>query len=295
MVAAFDGIADVNRRQYIDRAGLEPVIQSFGGSTLQQRLRNGAFEAGRVLSKYVSSLSYDQVAAEELFSKVEAWQSANQYQFESIIRSGADTVPEQVKLAFGDNAARQFIVSSYAEACRGLPAWSGGAIADSIKFDPRMSQSIAQADAENRLVVFSQIVLLERQGALSTIFRSSGTSGLGAAFLAAIPSAGYVAITIIGAALIAGFVVLARSWLDLKQTDMWIKERCAKNPEKCDETLKLAIENMFGGRSPGGGGSAVFSEVGSQIGMYLGLGLLAYVGVTLVLPAARDALKEKTA
>lgn len=289
---AFGDLASMNRREYVERAGLDPVIQGFGGSTLQARLNNGAIKAGEVLSKYVGSLAYSDVAAQEMFSKVEAWQAANRYQFEAIMRSGANTVPEQVKLAFGDETARQFVVAAYSQAVKGIKAWDGGAIGAAVKVDQTMTQAVAQADAENRLIVFAQIVLLERQGTLQRIFSRSGASGLG------LDPATAVVIGVAIVAVIAGIVVMARSWMDLKYTDRWIEDRCRISPQTCDDTLKTAIDNMFEGKSPGGGGEAtkeVLSALTGQVGMYLGIGLLAYVGVVFVLPAARDAMREKTA
>lgn len=286
---AFGDLASMNRREYIDRAGLDPVIQGFGGASLQERLGNGAVKAGQILSKYVGSLSYSDIGAQEMFSKVEAWQAANQYQFEAIMRSGSSTVPEQVKLAFGDEAARQFIVAAYSQAVKGIKAWDGGAIGAAIKIDPKMTQSVAQADAENRLIVFAQIVLLERQGTLQKIFTRGGASGLG------LDPGTVVLIGVAIVAVIAGIVVMARSWMDLQYTDKWIEERCRINPQACDDTLKAAIDNMFEGKSPGGGASEVLSELPRQVGMYLGIGLLAYVGTAFILPAARKAMKEKHA
>lgn len=290
---AFGDLASMNRREYVDRAGLDPVIQGFGGSTLQERLGNGAIQAGRVLSKYVGSLAYSDVAAREMFNKVEAWQAANSYQFEAIMRSGADTVPEQVRLAFGDQAARQFVVASYSQAVKGIKAWDGGAIGAAVKVDSSMTQSVAQADAENRLIVFAQIILLDRDGTLQEIFSRSGASGFGELTVGAIA---LISVAVVGA--IAGIVVLARSYMDLSYTDKWIEERCRINPSQCDDTLNRAIDNMFEGKSPGGGGADTTKEFVSSLtgplGTALGIGLLAYIGVTFVLPAARDAMKEKT-
>ena len=137
-------------------------------------------------------------------------------------------------------------------------------------------------------------MLLERDGTLQKIFDRSATSGFGELTTGAIILIG-VAIV----AAIAGICVMARSWMDLRQTDRWIQERCRLNPDKCDETLEKAIDNMFEGRSPGGGGGGGGVEagaaLGSQIGMYLGIGLLAYIGFAFVLPAARDAMTERNA
>lgn len=287
---AFGDLTALNRREYVDRAGLEPVIASFGGATLQQRLANGAKAAAQILTRYVGSLSYSDVAAEEMFSKVDAWQTANRYQFEAIMRSGANTVPEQVKLAFGDEAARQFVVAAFSQAVKGLKAWDGGAIRDGIMTDQRMTQAIAEADAENRLIVFAQIVILERDGTLRKFFDPKAAAGMGE-----LATGTAIVIGLAVVALIAGIVVMARSWMDLRYTDNWIRERCRINPEKCDRTLENAIDNMFEGKSPGGGSQEVLSQTASQVGKYLGIGLLAYVGFVFVLPAVRDAYREKDA
>lgn len=289
MFAALAGLAEVNRQEYIDRANLEPVIRGFGGSTMNQMLVNGAKQAASVLSKYTSTLTYDRLAANELLDKIEVWQAAHSEQISAYIRSGATTVPQQIGLAFDPQTAARFILASFSQAVQGLPAWSGTAVSDAVRTDPTLTESKAQADAQARLITFASIIRLDQQGQLESYFRP-GLSGLGLEPV----STTTVVVAVVVTALVC-LTCIAFKLIDIEETNAWVEKRCKQSPDKCDETIEKVILGKIEKEKQGGVSflpSAKDLGLG-DIGKYLGIGVLAYIGVKYVVPAAISAASKK--
>ena len=293
-LVAFSGLAEVSRQEYVDRAGLQPIIDSFGGSTMNEMLANGAMQAAKVLSKYVGALSYDKLAADELFNKIEAWQAANGSRLQQFIRSGAETIPEQIRLAFDSRTAQQFIVASFASAVQGLPAWRGSLVSSAVKVDPSLTYAMAEADGKSRLITFSTIVLLERQGVLVEIFNPpKGTSGLGNP-LVALPVAAWWVVGVVAVAAVCGIVYLAINYQDQKRLNNLLKIKCEQNPSQCDRAIDEAINAELQRQ-----GKPALAQVSEAFGLkYLGVaagvGILAYLGAKFVLPAWSKAKREES-
>lgn len=291
-LVAFAGLEEINRQEYVDRAGLQPIIDSFGGKTLNETLVNGAMQAARILSQYVGALTYDKLAADELFDKIQAWQASHGSQLQQYIRSGAETIPEQIRLAFDSKTAQQFIVASFASAANGLPGWKGSAISNAIKTDPTMTQSRAYGDGRSRLVTFSTIVLLERQGVLREIFNPPpGMNGMGAAPVAIAAALPWI-IAVVAVAAVCGIVYLALSYKDQQQLNFWVSEKCRRSPAECDATIDQVLQAEIARQ-----GKPALSQVSEAFGLkYLGaavgIGILAYVGAKYVLPSVLEARKS---
>jgi len=292
-LVAFSGLEEINRQEYVDRAGLQPIIDSFGGATLNERLVNGSIQAARILSKYVGALTYDKLAAKELFNKIETWQANHGAQLQQYIRSGAETIPEQIRLAFDSKTSQQFIVASFATAAEGLPAWQGTAISNAIRKDPSLTQDRAMGDGRSRLITFSTIVLLDRQGVLHEIFNPPpGANGFGAlpvALAAALPW--IVGVTALAA--VCGLVYLALSYKDQQQLNHWVEEKCKLSPQECSAAIDRVIEAEVArqGKPPLAQVSEAFGL--KYLGAAVGVGILAYVGAKYVLPAALDARSRR--
>lgn len=291
-LVAFSGLAEVNRQEYVDRAGLQPIIDSFGGRTMNEMLQNGAVQAARILSNYVGAISYDRLAANELFDKIEAWQTTHGAQLEQYIRSGATTVPEQIRLAFDSKTAQQFIVASFASATRSLPAWRGSAVSNAVKGDPSLTYAQADADGKSRLITFATIVLLEREGILRQIFiPPPGTNGLG--FLPVLAAAAPWIIAVVALAAVCGIIYLAISYQDQQRLNSWVEEKCRRSPDQCDATIDKVIDAEIARQ--GKPALAQISEAFGlkSVGIAAGVALVAYVGVKYGIPAWRESRRER--
>lgn len=267
---AFDGLADVQRREYVDMMGLEPIMQSFGGKTATENLVNGMNAALGILKKYTSTLTFDPNRANELFDRIEVWQSANGERLRQLMRQGAKTVPEQLAIEFGPSEARSFIVASFAEASRGLKGWVGGAVAKNYRTNPNFTEAMALADRESRMITFASIVKLDQIGTLQKIFSPSAMSGDDALGIA--PAV--VAIVIGVAAAIAAIAVLATEAMRQSNQNKLIDKLCEKSESDCVAALKEAVREESQG-SPIGkaltAGTAAF-------GKWIGVGVIALVG-----------------
>ncbi|NCA17983.1 MAG: hypothetical protein EBS90_13235, partial [Betaproteobacteria bacterium] len=286
-------LAEVSRQEYVDRAGLQPIIDSFGGSTMNEMLVNGAMQAAKILSNYVGALSYDKLAADELFNKIEAWQAANGPRLQQYIRSGAETIPEQIRLAFDSRTAQQFVVASFASAVQGLPAWRGSLVSTAVKVDPSLNYATAEADGKSRLITFSTIVLLERQGVLREIFNPPpGTNGFGNPLV--IPVAAWWVIGVVAVAAVCGMVYLAINYQDQKRLNELLKIKCEASPDQCekaiDDAIKAELERQK--KPPLAQVSEAFGL--KYLGVAAGVGILAYLGAKFVLPAWSQSKREES-
>lgn len=292
-LVAFSGLAEVNRQEYVDRAGLQPIIDSFGGATLNEMLQNGAIQAARVLSKYVGAVSYDRLAADELFDRIEAWQTSHGAQLQQYIRSGARTVPEQIRLAFDSKTAQQFIVASFASASAALPAWRGSVISTAVRSDPSLTYAQADADGKSRLITFATIVLLEREGVLNQIFNPPpGTNGMGALPLALAAAAPWI-VGVIAVVALCGIIYLAINYQDQRRLNQLIEEKCRRSPDQCDETIDKIIDAEIARQ-----GKPALSQVSEafglkSVGIAAGVALLGYVGFKYALPAWRESREAR--
>lgn len=271
---AFDGLADVQRREFVSMAGLEPIMQGFGGRNATENLVNGMNAALAALKKYTSTLTFDPNRANELFDRIEVWQQQNSEKLRQLMRQGAKTVPEQIALSLGANEAKSFIVASFSEAARGLKGWVGGAVAANYKTNPNYTESMALADRESRMITFASIVQLDRNGTLAKIF--AGQSLQGDEALGIAPAVVVVVVAV--AAAVCAVSMLAYEAMRQSHQNKLIDDLCQRSPSECVTALREAVRE----ETTGGGGVA--ATVATSIGKYVGLGILAYVGAVFVLP-----------
>jgi hypothetical protein len=272
-LVAFDGLADVQRREFVSMAGLEPIMQGFGGKNATENLVNGMNAALASLKKYTSTLTFDPNRANEVFDRIEVWQQQNSEKLRDLMRKGAKTVPEQIAMSLGNDEAKSFIIASFSEAARGLKGWVGGAVAKNYKTNPAFTESMALNDRESRMITFASIVQLDQNGTLAKIFtgKSLGDDGLGAWPLAVI--------IVIAVAAVAAVSLVAYEAMRQRQQNKLIDQLCEQgSKDDCVQALKETIEEE---RSGGGG---VVAQVAGSVGKWVGIGLVAYVGATFLLP-----------
>lgn len=273
-LVAFDGLADVQRREFVSMSGLEPIMQGFGGRNATENLVNGMSAALASLKKYTSTLTFDPNRANEVFDRIEIWQQQNSERLRDLMRQGAKTVPEQIAMTLGDDEAKSFIVASFSEAARGLKGWIGGAVANNFKTNPNFTEQMALDDRESRMITFASIVQLDRAGTLAKIFAErslSGHDGVGAVHVAVVVIA--VAVAVCAVSLVA-YEAMRQS-----HQNKIIDQLCEQGrKEDCVEALKEAVHE----ETSGGGGVA--AQVAGSVGKWLGIGLVAYIGAAFVLP-----------
>ena len=273
-LVAFDGLADVQRREFVSMAGLEPIMQSFGGRNATENLVNGMNAALASLKKYTSTLTFDPNRANELFDRIEIWQQQNNEKLRDLMRQGAKTVPEQIAMTLGDDEAKSFIIASFSEAARGLKGWVGGAVAKNYKTNPNFTEQMALDDRESRMITFASIVQLDRNGTLAKIFAVkslNGEDGVGAFPVVLVVIA--VAVAVCAVSLVA-YEAMRQS-----QKNKLIDQLCERgSQEDCVAALKEAVHE----ETSGSGGVA--EKVAGSVGKWLGIGLVAYLGAAFVLP-----------
>lgn len=287
-LVAFDGLADVQRRELVSMSGLEPIIQRFGGATATDNLVNGMHAAQEVLKKHTSTLTFDPNQANALFDRIEVWQQQNAEKLRMLMRQGAKTVPEQIALSLGASEARSFIVASFSEACRGLKGWVGGAVAANYKTNPNFTEAMALADRESRLITFASIVLLDRDGTLSRIFSGQGFQGQDALGIEPV-TIGLIVVAIVSAAAAIAFIATE----SIKQSAMneRIDKLCAIDQQQCKSALIETIRadaKRLEEKSP-------LNEFTSSAAKYLAIGLFVYLGITMGVPAIRSSLERRRA
>lgn len=283
------GLNETTQNEYIDRAGLQAIIDTFKGSYAKEQLEDGMARAAAALGKYTSTLAFDPVASAEIFMSVEIWQEKNGEALKAYMRQGADTIPEQLALSMGREKAQQYIIASFSEAVRGMKAWKGGAVVDSVKFGGLMNNDRATQDARARAVTFATIIKMDRDGELAPIFQGiGGASGMGELFTAATIAVLGKVIAVVGVALIAAWVVNNQMNKRIEQENILIDKLCDVDPKGCEEQIKKVIDEMEKSRK----GLGPVSEVAGTIATYAGIGLLAYIGVAYVLPAGVAAFKK---
>lgn len=277
-LVAFDGLADVQRREFVSMAGLEPIMQGFGGKNATENLVNGMNASLASLKKYTSTLTFDPNRANEVFDRIEVWQQQNSEKLRDMMKKGAKTVPEQIAMSLGNDEAKSFIIASFSEAARGLKGWVGGAVAKNYKTNPAFTESMALNDRESRMITFASIVQLDQNGTLAKIFtgKSLGDDGLGDAGIISVPLA---LLVIAVAAAICAISLVAYEAMRQRQQNKLIDQLCEKgSKDDCVQALKETIEEE---RSGGGG---VVAQVAGSVGKWVGIGLVAYVGATFLLP-----------
>lgn len=288
-LVAFSGLPEVQRREYISEAGLDTIIAEFSGATRTEQLLRGNMAARQALQKYTSTFGYNQTAADEIFDRVETWQRANGTLLNQYISKGADTVPEQVALGMGAEAAKQYILASYATAATGLKGWAGGAVVRAITSATEMTYDRAEIDSEARLLTFATIVKLDRDGGLGQIFSDKyAASGFGLAFLAAIPAGGWVLLSAIAVSTIAAFAILNYCNSQTEQTNKLIDKLCERDPEGCNEVLSESIRTQIERSSEGG----FVGDATRTIAAFVGIGVVLVIGVKYVLPPLLDVIDK---
>jgi hypothetical protein len=187
------------------------------------------------------------------------------------MQQGAKTVPEQIAMQFGPDEAKSFIVASFSEAARGIKGWAGGAVQKNYKTNPNFTESMALADRESRMITFASIVQLERSGTLAKIFAGQslrGDDGLGAVPLAVVIIAAAVAVTAVA---LCAYEAIRQSALNKK-----IDKLCEMDEALCKQVLAETIREEAS--------SSPLASGARTLGTALGIGIVAYVGATVVLP-----------
>lgn len=259
-----------------DKAGLQPIVDSFPGATYTDKLPAAYEQARQVLSKYTSTFTYDENAAAELYNQIDTWYGTHQDMIAEYMKQPATaTVPQQIALVFDAKKAQQFIVAGFASAAKGMGPWASGFVARNAGAYPGLTQDVAKGDAQARLGLFAAIIKFDRDGVLNQIFGVQAVSGLGAAPLLAVPW-GWVVAAVVG--VLATFLVWSYFIRQADFNNALFKEIC----DRGDADTKAKCLEYAAQREALGFGSAL-----RTLATFAGVGLLLYVGAVHVLPAAK--------
>jgi hypothetical protein len=315
MNIGFSGFPSSSQLEIAERSGLTAIIDSFPGSSRSAVLANGAAQARAALLKYTSSLEYDATVAAEASARVSAWEDLHGQELLSLSRSGANRVNQNLALGLPQAAAQQFVIASYGRAAYGLPAWNSGlALAKLDTYTPGWTRNEADVDSECRLQAFASIVKMDRDGSLAQLFQrpaaaappgcqpgftdqggvclpewlgKTSTSGLGAANVVVYAVAVAVTVVLLGA--ITAYVVLNLQEKKLLQFNKMMEDWYIRDPEG----YKAGVKEVLIEQAKGDAAAAGKSDWTTQLATFAGLGLLAYVGVKYVLPAALDVVEKR--
>lgn len=288
MNIGFSGFPSSSQRELAERSGLTAIIDSFPGSNVPDTLASGGAQARAALLKYTSSLDYNAIAASEAFARVSAWEDLHGQELLSLSRSGASRVSGEVALGLPQASAQQFVIASYGRAAYGLPAWSSGLVQKKFdSFTKDWTENEATVDSESRLQTFASIVKMDRDGSLAQLFQPPATSGFGSPLIAV----GAIALTVVLLGAITAYVVLGIQDKKLEQNNKMMEDWYIRDPEGYKAGVKeVLIEQAKAKADDAAAGKGDWT---TQLATFAGLGLLAYVGVKYVLPAALDVAEKR--
>ena len=297
-MSGFGTLSELEQNELIDRSGVQAIINTFRGSHAGEQLEDGMNRATECLKKYTSTLSFDPVAAAEIFASVEIWHDSNGELLKKLIRDGAETVPQQLALSLGLDKSRQYVIASFSEAVRGMKAWRGGAVVESVKYGGLLGNDGASQDARSRAVAFANIIKMDQDGQLAQIFSANGASGLGVdpvvtptVALVVVKAAAWV-LAVVGVAAIAAWVVNNQMNRRMEAQNKLIDDLCALDPAGCKDVKKEALRKLQEKDNFPGFSDRFSESIAGTIATYAGIGLLAYLSVKFVFPAAIDAYKK---
>ena len=226
------------------RAGLP----QFPGVTVPAQLLAGRDAALSILRKYIPSLAFDESKAEETLAKVGAWEERNRASLEQVLSDpSAEALPEQIRLSFNSDMARDFVVAGFTQAAAGLGPWMSGAVSRETASGAKIQERWAREDAEYRLQVFGSIVKMEQDGYLKTLFippaDAGQTSGLGFA-----PAPVVVWAIVVAVVAVAALVLLyLYSSQRLSENNRLMRDLCEDAQKKGEkDTVASCIEATRG-------------------------------------------------
>jgi len=262
----------------LQRAGLP----RFAGATMPDQLVAGRDAARAVLQKYVPKLDFDVAGAKATLQQIAVWEERNSTLLGAALADpSASSLPEQIRLAFGADKARQFVLGVYTEAAKGIGPWTSGAVAREAATGQLIAPRWAEEDAESRLQVFGSIVKMDQDGYLQQLWvPPTGTQGLGLPVAPILVWA--VVVTLVA---VAGLILLylynARR---LDQNNKVMAQICENAQKQGDQatiaeclkaTVGLQQQGMFQG----------LDDLMKALGKLIFWGGLAYVGIKFALPA----------
>ena len=285
MFVGFGSLSQLNQAGVFDKAGLQPIVDSFPGSTYTEKLPAAYEQARQVLSKYTSTFTYDANAAAELYNQIDTWFNTHQDMIAEYMKQPATaTVPQQIALVLDAKKAQQFIVAGFASAAKGLGPWASGFVFKNAGAYPGLTQDIATDDAKARLAAFASIIKFENEGVLQQIFHPQAPlSGLGFWPLvveAVVGAAPWIAVTIVGA--LAVYKVYQYAIYIADQNNRVFREICDKASASGDKLTEMKCLEYAAPKSATG-----LSEAMQTLALFAGVGALLYVGAVHVLPAMK--------
>ena len=285
MFVGFGDLSQLNQAGVYDKAGLQPIVDSFPGATYTEKLPAAYEQARQVLSKYTSTFTYDANAAAELYNQIDTWFNTHQDMIAEYMKQPATaTVPQQIALVFDAKKAQQFIVAGFVSAAKGLGPWASGFVAKNAGAYSGLTQDIATDDAKARLAAFASIIKFENEGVLNQIFHPQvSLSGFGFWPLfveAVVGAAPWIAAAVVGVVAIIAVYKYAIYITD--QNNRVFKEICGRASASGDKLTEMKCLEYAAPKSVTG-----ISEAMQTLAMFAGVGALLYVGVVHVLPAMK--------
>ena len=285
----------------LGRSGLVPIIDSWAGKSLTEKLASGYAAAKASLLKYTSTLTFDPLAAEDLLHEIQAWRDRNAKVIdEMMLDPSAHSLPDQIALKFGPKKAQQFIIAGYAEAVRGLAPWLSGDIAANFKDDPTITEAWVAADANDRLVTLASIVKMDQDGDLEKVFLPEqyaagqpAASGLGF-FTAMVGLIGPVLTVVLVSVIFLGTVALLFMFVDsMTQTILNNRNMTARceDAEKRGDKKMIELCIKLAGEAKAKRSSV--EELAGKVFKYALIGGVVYTLAVIVLPKLTERAMEK--
>ena len=306
MLLSLSGLPDSSQVALIDNTGIRSIAQSFAGSTRGEQILSGLLAARRAISKYTSNLAYSPKAYKDAAAIISSWENQHGSELVGLTSKGVSRVADEVKLGLSQSVAKAFIIGSYGQAAKGVPAWAGKVVSRHAGSSSDYTLVDADIDSEARLLTFASIVKMDRDGSLGAILgeydcrwsteadgtqnflcknwphsSSSGASGLGVLPVAVVYGAVAVAV-----AAISAFVILQLQDKKTEQYNAVLERLCKQDPAECNKVLAELAQK--------GPGTDIVTEASTGLVKYAGLALIAYVGVVYGIPAIKKATSKES-
>lgn len=221
------------------------ALPVFAGATVAEQLEAGRLAAEAALGKYVTTPQFSIEKADALLRKIEAWEERNDRALAIVLSDPSQKdLPEQIRLAFDNVTAQNFLLATFTRAAWGLGPWQSGRVALEAAKGQRFNLRWAREDASERLIVFGSIVRMDEDGYLAQLFQpppapgaTAGTSAFGVAPLVV------WALVVAAVAIAALFLLYLYSGKRLYENNRLMRELCEQAQKDGDTaTVESCIE-----------------------------------------------------
>lgn len=270
-------------------------LPHFAGATLADQLWAGRQAAAMAIRKYAPSLAFDERVAAETIHGVDGWLERSGDVLSTVLADQRVTaLPEAVRLAFGSDRARAFVVATFTQAAAGLGPYMSGAIDRVAETGATIAGQVVtprwvEEDAQTRLAVFGAIVQMDQDGYLAQLW----VPPPGAAPVAlAGPEVVFLGMTAWQIIVVAVAMAALLAWLSLSMRQIGLandvmRETCRRAQLlNRDADVKACFDALADLQR-----NDITHLLGKAISAAAGVGI-AYVGVRYGLPILVEALER---